>query len=318
MADTSKSVPKPGSKQEYVGAPHGHYIDVGGQELHYRERDERQPGDIPAVYIHGLGASATNWNEFQVEMGNHVFGSAVDLPGFGRSDKPLDRDYSMKAHASAVAKFVEHRFDGEPVHVFGNSMGGAVALQLVSRRPDLVRSVTYVSPALPDLKFKKANILIPVAAIPVLGERFAALSHRQTPEEQVLEMYERIYAEPTKVHEQRFLDAVYDANLRRHMPHTIEALAGSVRGILSGLVDRSDERPWNLLSQVQLPSLFVYGRHDKLVNSSTAFKITKSMPKARVVVLPKSGHVAQMEHPELVAEAWREFILPITDDRSTA
>ena len=68
------------------------------------------------------------------------------------------------------------------------------------------------------------------------------------------------------------------------------------------------ERPWQLARKIEAPTLLVYGRLDKLVNARAAHRATKEFPNAHVMVIPDSGHVAQMEHPELVERWWREFL----------
>ena len=127
--------------------------------------------DAPAaVYIHGLGGSGLNWTDLMGLLQPHVDGWAVDLGGFGQSPPPRDGDMSPAGHARSVAEFIDWLGRG-PVHVFGNSLGGAVALQLAARRPDLVRTLTMISPALPSFRATRANIHLPVLAAPGVGER---------------------------------------------------------------------------------------------------------------------------------------------------
>lgn len=300
---------------DYVRGNPGKMIDLGGQEIYVREPRERAPGSSAAVYIHGLGASSTSWNELQGHLEPNVYGAALDLPGFGQSGAAISGDYSPQGHADVVAKFIEQHFDGEPVHIFGNSMGGAVSLRLVSNYPELVRSVTYISPALHN-RIMQANFQISLAAVPVIGEPLTRVAQLRSSEARVNDMYARVYADLTRVHPQRHEDSVADAKLWHAGPHVVEAMVGSTRGLVSEFLGRSAERALDRLSQVQTPSLFVYGRKDSLVDSAGAYKVTKAMPKARVVVFPHSGHVAQMEDPDLVADAWNEFIYPITDGKA--
>ena len=78
-------------------------------------------------------------------------------------------------------------------------------------------------------------------------------------------------------------------------------------GGLSTYFDRSEQRPWKLAETIKVPVLLIYGRDDKLVNPKAAHRATKAFPNSRVVVVPDSGHVTQMEHPEVVASAWHQM-----------
>src|SRR5215469_8587501 len=115
------------------------------------------PGAEPAVLVHGLGGSALNWTDLMGLLsqadsaGPPMTCDALDLPGFGFSPPPVDGDYSVAARAAAVISLIEHRADG-PVHLIGNSLGGAISTRVAARRPDLVRTLTLISPALPDLR----------------------------------------------------------------------------------------------------------------------------------------------------------------------
>jgi pimeloyl-ACP methyl ester carboxylesterase len=92
------------------------------------------------VFIHGLGGSSLNWTDLMAALQPDVDGYAIDLGGFGQSPPPRDGDMTPAGHAAGVVEFIVEELGGEPVHVFGNSLGGAVALQLAARRPDLARA----------------------------------------------------------------------------------------------------------------------------------------------------------------------------------
>ncbi len=80
---------------------------------------------------------------------------APDLPGFGWSDAPADGDYSPAAHARVVADLIE--VVGRPVHLVGNSLGGAIVTRVAAQRPELVSTLTLISPALPAYRIRRTN-----------------------------------------------------------------------------------------------------------------------------------------------------------------
>ena len=84
------------------------------------------PGAEPAVMIHGLGGSSLNWTDLMVGLSDRLDSSAVDLAGFGESPPPRDGDFSPLGQARGIADLIQEKYS-EPVHLFGNSLGGAVA-----------------------------------------------------------------------------------------------------------------------------------------------------------------------------------------------
>ena len=206
-----------------------------------------------------------------------------------------------------LAEFVEH-LDAGPVHLFGNSMGGAVALQLAARRPDLVRSLTLISPALPSLFATKSNAHLPVIAVPGVGERLVPKYLETDPGSRVQGTIDVCYADPTRVSPQRLAESVEEVRSRDHLPYASDAFLRSLRGLLRTYLDPGPNRPWKLAERVACPTLVIYGRKDPLVDPRSAHRVTRHFRDAHVVVLPDSGHVAQMEHPEFVAAAWERFI----------
>ena len=269
-------------------------------------------GDAPvAVFLHGLGGSALNWTDFMGRMRGQLDCYALDLHGFGASPPPRDGDMSPQGHARAVADFIVER-DLGPVHLFGNSMGGAVALQLAARRPDLIRSLTLISPALPSVRYAtKGNIHLPVISVPGLGEKLVPkFVETTTPEQRVKATIDGCFADPTRMPEDRFAEAIEEVRLRDSRPYANDAFLQSLRGLLRTYLDVGPNRPWKLAQRVSAPTLLVYGRKDPLVDPRSAHRATKYFPNAHVVVLPDSGHVAQMEHPEFVEAAWDRFIGP--------
>lgn len=259
----------------------------------------------PAVFVHGLGGNATNWTDLMALLRDRVDGVALDLPGFGWSPPPRDGDYSPRRSAQTVADVIEARFDGRPVHLFGNSMGGAVSVQLAARRPELVRTLTLVSPALPKVAVRRTNVHLPVIAAPGLGttlmKRYLTLDAATRAKATI----DVCFADPATVPAERMDEAVQEVRRRDGLPYVADAFLQSLRGLMATYLDRSEERPWKLAETIACPTLLVHGRRDKLVDPIAAH--TKAFPDVRVLVLPHAGHVSQIEQPVLVADAWRSL-----------
>lgn len=264
-------------------------------------------GERQGVFIHGLGGSSLNWTELMHQLQPTMSGIAVDLPGFGMSPPPRDGDVSPRAYAQRLAQLLESQVS-EPVDVFGNSLGGAIAVQLAARYPHLIRSLTLVSPALPSVYATRGNVHLPAIALPGVGEKLLAKYLELPPAERIKSTVDTTFADAARLKPERMADALAELEEREGLPYVTDVYLRSLRTLLATYVDRGPDRPWKLAERISAPTLLVYGRKDPLVDSRSAHRATKAFPHAHVVVLPDSGHVAQMEHPEFVLAAWHRFL----------
>lgn len=276
-------------------------------EVYVRESGS---GGHPVVLVHGLGGSSLNWVPLMDRLPGDVSCLALDLPGFGMSAPPRDGDYSPAGHARAVAASIDtwrqRRGFAGPVHVMGNSMGGAVAVQLAARRPDLVRSLTLVSPALPSVRVGRGNAHLPVVAIPGVGESLVRRYAAVPVEQRVQATLDACTKDPGRIPESLRAALIEESAQRDSLPYAHDAFLRSLRGLLASFADRGPRRPWRLARRVTQPVLAIYGEDDVLVDARDAARAAREFPDAEVVLLDDCGHVAQMEHPDVVARLWTE------------
>ncbi|MEP6599901.1 MAG: alpha/beta hydrolase [Actinomycetota bacterium] len=270
------------------------------------------PRAEPALYVHGLGGASTNWTDLAGQLAPWLDGEAIDLPGFGRSGPAPDGDYSLGAHARTVANYL-HRHRG-PVHLIGNSMGGAIAILVAVRRPELVRTLTLISPAVPDLRPRRlaGDPLLPLVALPGVGALALRRLERMGPERRARGMIELCFAEPSLVPEHRVAEAVAEIRYRSGNAWSSDAFVRSLRGLIGSYVAMTPRSMWTRMASITAPTLVIWGDRDRLVNVSLAPRVARTIPDARLLVLPGVGHVAQMERPQTTARA----ILGLLQDAS--
>lgn len=294
----------------------GETMRVGRQGVHVRRaRPDATPAHgmagasapASAVLVHGLGGSATNWTDLMGLLRDELDLVAPDLPGFGWSPPPVDGDYSLRAHAGVVADLVETMGSG-PVHLLGSSLGGTVATLVAADRPELVRTLTLVSPALPVLRPRASNVHLPALAAPWIGQRLARRLGRFPVEQRVRATIALCFADPSCVPPERVEEAVAEAARRARLEHDGDAVLSSLRALLSSYLQRGAKSLWRVAERVEAPTLLVYGQRDRLVDPRTALRAARAFPDARLLVIPNSGHLSQVEHPERVAAAVRRHI----------
>ncbi|MET8745596.1 alpha/beta hydrolase [Streptomyces sp. NPDC004728] len=282
-------------------------VALPGLTLTVRSRPPQRAGLPPALYVHGLGGSSQNWSALMPLLQDVVDGEAVDLPGFGDSPPPDDGNYSVTGHARAVIRFLDAGERG-PVHLFGNSLGGAVATRVAAVRPDLVRTLTLVSPALPEIRVQRSAMPTGLLAVPGVAGLFARLTREWSAEDRTRGVMALCYGDPGRVSEAGFRAAVAEMERRMELPYFWDAMARSARGIVDAYTLGGQHGLWRQAERVLAPTQLVYGGRDQLVSYRMARRAAAAFRDSRLLTLPDAGHVAMMEYPEVVAQAFRELL----------
>jgi pimeloyl-ACP methyl ester carboxylesterase len=266
------------------------------------------------LFVHGMSGAATNWTDLMGDLAPDFDCAAPDMPGSGFSPPPkTSAGYSVSAQAGTVIRLVE-TLNRAPVHLVGNSMGGAVSVRVAARRPDLVKTLTLISPAMPDLKVRPSVLHFPVLALPVVGERLVRQWARRYPvENRVAGVFETCFADSSRLHPDRFTAEVDALRRRDALSHEPASLVGAARTLVGETLKPAPFSLWRAAERVTAPCLVLFGADDRLVHPRLADRAARVFRDARVHVLPDTGHLAQMERPGVVAALFREMVAETKD-----
>lgn len=312
---SSSALPDPG---RLIPPWPGTSIPVGGGEVFLRSTPFAGADGLAAeraLYVHGLGGASTNWTDLAALLAVRFEGYALDLPGFGHT-APRG-GYSLRSHIRAVVGVLEELAgrpgpgQGQPLHLLGNSLGGLVSLVVAARRPDLVATLTLISPAMPVYQlpagFGRAIPLVFLPGIPALFERrIAAIPAEQ----RVRGLLQTCIGDPDAVPPERVAEAIAELEEYQTQPWAGQALVRSFRGLISSYLRLGPGNAWRLARSVRAPSLVVWGDRDRLVDPQLAPRLAAALPDARLQVQPGVGHLAMLENPEVTARA----VLALAED----
>jgi pimeloyl-ACP methyl ester carboxylesterase len=282
--------------------PHwpGRLVDLGDHQVYVRSAPGGE-GAEPALFVHGLEGSSRNWTDLMDLLRPVLACEAVDLPGFGDSPPRADGRYSITALARTVIALIEKQ-PAQKVHLVGNSLGGAVCVKVAATRPELIRSLTLVSPALPDSRPRLDLIRFPLMSLPRVGPRLVRQYQVLPAERRVADVITTCYGEPELFQQARFATEVTELSRRDELGYAASVLIGSVRTLTAEFVRKGRHSAWRDAARVTAPTLVIYGSRDRLVDARMAGRAAHQFADARVVVLPRTGHVAHMERPAAVAD----------------
>lgn len=246
----------------------------------------RRGSGRPTLLLHGIPLSSLTWRHTigPLSEGREVI--SVDLPGYGRSDKPARADYSPAGQAAALVEVIDELGLAQ-VDVVGSSYGCAVALTLAATAPEQVGKLVLINPVCypggpHDLERLSRIRLVAAVAKPVL--RTAALGRRL-----MASRLRASYADPAKATPE-LIDAHYRLLLER---------SGEV-SYLASLRALKQEDLVALLPRVPHRTLVLWGADDHVLPAGDGERLVADLPDARLEVLDGVGHFPHEEAPDRV------------------
>lgn len=261
-----------------------HFVEIDGATVHFQEfGDQNNP---TLLLIHGFTASAYVWRTVAPELaseGFHVV--AVDLIGFGYSDKPASFDYTISSQARVISRLMNRLGIGR-ASIVGSSYGGAVALTLALDYPERVEKLVLVDAVINDEA--KGHPIMRLAKIPGVGEVIT----------------------PFLIDSKTFMKFRMKNTLAPPNHHLItrDRIESVIRPL--GAKDGhhavlQSGRNWDAdrietdAHLVNHPTLIVWGEEDMVIPIRCGESLYRSILNSRFVVLKKCGHVPPEEKPEL-------------------
>jgi pimeloyl-ACP methyl ester carboxylesterase len=245
---------------------------LGDQPVFWRAgADGIRDGHAPVVYLHGVPATSDAWLAFLTRTG----GLAPDLPGFGRSGKRGDLDFSIDGLSSFVDAFLE-LVGVDRVRLVVHDWGAAAGLVWAQRAPARVERLVVINavPLLPGFRFHRGARALRTRA---LGELSMGLTTR--------------------------------IGLRRTMPRELADAVwphfdqGTQRAILQLLRTSPETRLAQAgagLHRIACPALVLWGDGDPHLEPRFADAYGAALGDARVEHVPGAGHWPWYDRPELV------------------
>ena len=270
-------------------------IDLDGP-VHYADWGGDGP---PAVLVHGLGGSLTNWMAIAPGLTRSARVLALDLPGFGRTP-PAGRSVSVEAQIATVGRFVD-RVAGGPCTLFGNSMGGMISLGLAAQQPAKVSRLVLVNPALPVVPGVSFDPIVTLTLLaymtPVLGPLMMR-SRRGWSARRYLDATLTICGVDSTSLAPSIIEAMVElVEYRRTTDWADRAFLAAARSVGDWTALHAG-RYRSLLRDVRCPTLLVHGTRDRLVPLGFALAAARLCPRWKTEIMEGVGHVPPLQVPD--------------------
>jgi pimeloyl-ACP methyl ester carboxylesterase len=280
-----------------IVVPEGRTLDLDGP-VHYVEWEG--PAERTFVLVHGLGGSHLSWLAVGSGLARRGRVLALDLPGFGRTPRHGRRSRMTDLRA-VLSGFLHEVVGDEPVTLCGNSMGGGISMLQAALEPSTVRGLVLTNSVFP---WARGGVPAPIVilgfglySVPRVGEWVSRQRLNGLEADKAVRLGLRIIAnDPSSIPEELVrlhVDLLVD---HQADPEVGPAFLEAARSLLS-LGRRPKIARW-ILDHVRCPVLVIHGRADRLVPVRFAQAALDGRPGWEMRLLPRVGHVPQMEAPE--------------------
>jgi pimeloyl-ACP methyl ester carboxylesterase len=257
--------------------------DPKALELYYETRG----AGAPVVLLHGFGGNIYTWRHLVEPISNDHEVFMIDLKGFGKSPKPRDKRYEVQDQANLIFEFiVAHKLTN--LTLVGHSYGGGVALvtalRLINERPNCLKRLVLIDAAAYEQDLPS---FIDVLRTPVLGPLVTSLL---SDKQKVRMILKKAYYDDSRITNDQV--SAYAKPLK--LDGGIYALIQTARAIVPRNIKQISAR----YKEIDIPTLILWGRQDKIVPMQIAEKLHSDIPGSVLVVVEKCGHMPHEEKPQ--------------------
>jgi pimeloyl-ACP methyl ester carboxylesterase len=234
----------------------------------------------PLLLIHGIGGDADEWAFCFESFSQSHRVIAIDLLGFGRSDKPLI-EYTIAGFVEVMEEFLRS-LKIERAAVLGESLGGWIASAFALKCPHTVDKLILVD---------AAGVWGDISGLPI-DVRVSTRAH--------LRDVFRLLFHDKRLATDLLIDMAYELHLERGDGYTIDSVLRSQQ--------HGRERLDEIIAQLSVPTLIVWGEQDEMIPLSVGRNLHRLIPTSKLEVIPQCGHLPALEKPAEFARRVLEFL----------
>lgn len=273
----------------FVSVEEGKYLDVKGIHTHYHEDGQ---GEV-ILLIHGSGPGVSAWANWRLVfpiLAKHFHLYAPDVVGFGYTRRPEGIQYGIDVWRDHMIDFIETVVGEKKISIIGNSFGGAIALHIAKKRPDLINKLILMGSV--GIDHPIADGLDKVWGYEPSLENMKNLIK--------LFAYDQSMAENDDLVEMR-----YNSSIQEGFQESFSSMFPAPRQRHVGAMALSFDQ----LQEINCPVLLVHGRDDKVIPlKETSYRLALALPNAELHVFPECGHWVQIEKTKEFAGQVIEFL----------
>jgi len=261
------------------------WTNIDELKIRYLESGKGKKKHI--LFIHGLGSAADRWMKIPDELSSDFHSVAIDLPGFGESDKPEKMDYTIDQFKNIIISFLNKiLIHNEEISLVGHSLGGYIASEIAIQHQNNIGQLVLIDSS--GMLEKSTTVL----------EEYLEAAMNPT-QDNVRKAFEKMVADP-----QRIPQTLVDGFIRRiNMPNAKHAFESTLVNSTTTQIGLNRLRKIN-----PIPALILWGSHDKVIPLEHSEFFKESIDNSIIEIIEDAGHAPFAEKPNQVSKLLRNFL----------
>jgi pimeloyl-ACP methyl ester carboxylesterase len=268
-----------------LAGPQDKFVSVNGQTIHYLQ----QGSGRLIILVHGFAGSTYTWRKLIPLLADRYTVYAVDLLGFGLSDKPADGAYDLKSQGNLVLGFMD-ALRIPSATLAGHSMGGVVVAYAAIEKPEMVDSLILISPGFYG---RGAPAFLKYLFFPlnrIMARQFYTKKVRS-------QSLSRSFYNKSLLSDELINAYLLPANT----PGAIEALERMMTTVTTQTYE-------GVAEPITQPTLIIWGEKDQANLPADGERLKQEIKQSSLIYIPECGHYVQEEKPKELAEAIKDFL----------
>lgn len=269
----------------------GKFIDLDGVRLHYMERGK---GD-PVLMVHGLGAYSYTWRHNMDALAQQFRVIAIDLKGFGLSEKPIGPGYSIESHVHTILQFIS-KLQLPQINYVGSSMGGEIGLRLCLVKPEQIKKLILIGSS--GYRDKLPYSIRLLAHLPYKYFVRPLIKRKYLTDEALFQFVKSAFYNPEAITEEEIRQYLY--------PVSTQGFEQSYITLLKEFDFGKRQQEYELIPH---QALILTGEKDLVIPHEHSVKLHHALKNSSLITISKCGHFLHEEKPEETNQFMLDFLI---------
>jgi pimeloyl-ACP methyl ester carboxylesterase len=268
------------------------FAEIGGHKVRYLsstlQRTATETPNNAILFIHGLGSSADRWMDLPEAFTYYFPSYALDLIGFGKSDKPLELKYGIPEFVQLVRNFIDQVITHiKGITLIGHSLGGYIACEFAIRYPSFTRSLVLIDSS--GMLHGPTALLIEYLSVAMNPSYDESMS-----------VFKKMVANPIFVSPlvaNTFIMNISNSQAKNAFKLTFENSTNTQLDI-------------EKLANLKVPALIIWGAEDNVIPVEHASLFHKTIADSQLKIINNVGHAPFIEKPAVTFDIIKRFLVP--------